>query len=60
LQYAHLIYLIGSLFVGIAFQSFVYMWMGLQIGLDNYCRRLAREESKTAWTGRPALPAPAA
>jgi probable O-glycosylation ligase (exosortase A-associated) len=60
LQCAHLIYLIGSLFVGIAFQSFVYMWMGLQIGLDNYCRRLGRDESKTAWTGRPALPAAAA
>jgi len=60
LQCAHLIYLIGSLFVGIAFQSFVYMWMGLQIGLDNYCRRLGREESKTAWTGRPAVPAAAA
>ena len=60
LQCAHLIYLIGSLFVGIAFQSFVYMWMGLQIGLDNYCRHLGRDESKTAWTRRPAVPAAAA
>jgi probable O-glycosylation ligase (exosortase A-associated) len=42
LQHGHLIYLVGSLFVGIAFQPFVYMLVGLQIGLDTYSgRRLA-------------------
>jgi probable O-glycosylation ligase (exosortase A-associated) len=39
LQQAHAIYLAGSLFVGIAFQPFVYMLVGLQIGLDTYARR---------------------
>ncbi len=42
LQQAHLIYLVGSLFVGIAFQPFVYMLVGLQIGLDSYATRRAR------------------
>ncbi len=39
LQQAHLLYLIGSLFVGIAFQPFVYMLVGLQVGLDTYAAR---------------------
>jgi len=39
LQIAHLIYMVGSLFVGIAFESFVYMLIGLQIGLSGYCKR---------------------
>lgn len=46
LQQAHVIYLVGSLFVGIAFQPFVYMLVGMQIGLDTYSRRRAVE---TAW-----------
>ncbi len=45
LQQAHLIYLVGSLFVGIAFQPFVYMLVGLQIGLDTYAGRKLREEA---------------
>ena len=45
LQQAHLIYLVGSLFVGIAFQPFVYMLVGLQIGLDTYAARRTREEA---------------
>ncbi len=46
LQQAHLIYLVGSLFVGIAFQPFVYMLVGVQIGLDTYA---ARREREAAW-----------
>lgn len=46
LQQAHVIYLIGSLFVGIAFQPFVYMLVGMQIGLDTYAGRRAKE---AAW-----------
>jgi probable O-glycosylation ligase (exosortase A-associated) len=42
LQTGHIIYLVGSLFVGIAFQPFVYMLVGMQIGLDSYARRTAR------------------
>ncbi len=47
LQNAQIVYLVGSLFVGIAFQPFVYMLIGMQIGLDTY---LARRRSEAAWT----------
>lgn len=54
LQSAHAIYLVGSLFLGIAFQSFVYMWIAVQIGLDTYCSRLRREARKQPWIGQSA------
>ena len=40
LQQGQLVYLFGSLFIGIAFQPFVYMLIGMQIGLIGYTRRL--------------------
>lgn len=40
LQTAHAVYLFGALFGGIAFQPFVYMLVGAQIGLDTYLARL--------------------
>lgn len=40
LQQAQLVYLLGSLFVGIAFQPFILMLVGLQCGLWSYLRRL--------------------
>lgn len=43
LQSAHLIYLLGGAFVGIAFQSFIYMLVGAQIGLDTYLTRKRQE-----------------
>ena len=43
LQNAHIIYMVGSLFVGVAFQPFVYMLVALQIGLDTYLSRRAQE-----------------
>jgi putative inorganic carbon (hco3(-)) transporter len=46
LQNAQIIYLVGSLFVGIAFQPFVYMMIAMQIGLDTY---LARRRKESAW-----------
>ena len=46
LQNAQIIYLVVSLFVAIAFQPFVYMLVGLQIGLDTY---LARRRKEAAW-----------
>ena len=60
LQMAHLVYLLGGAFIGIAFQPFVYELIGAQIGLDTY---LARRRKETAWrpmrlrstTPRPAL-----
>jgi putative inorganic carbon (hco3(-)) transporter len=46
LQSAQIIYLVGSLFVGIAFQPFVYMLVAMQISLDSY---LARRRRESAW-----------
>jgi len=44
LQAANLIYMAGSLFVGIAFQPFIYMLIGCQIGFDTYLARRRRGE----------------
>lgn len=46
LQNAQIIYLVGSLFVGIAFQAFFFMLTALQIGLDTY---LARRRKEAEW-----------
>ena len=46
LQSAHFVYLLGAAFIAIAFQPFVYMLIGAQIGLDTY---LARRRSESAW-----------
>jgi putative inorganic carbon (HCO3(-)) transporter len=46
LQQGGTIYLAGSMFVGIAFQPFVYMLIAMQIGLDTY---LARRRKEAAW-----------
>jgi probable O-glycosylation ligase (exosortase A-associated) len=40
----HIIYLVGSLFVGIAYQPFVFMLIALQIGATTYMRRLRQAE----------------
>lgn len=40
LQQAQLVYLLGSLFVGIAFQAFALMLIGVQCGLWSYLRRI--------------------
>lgn len=39
----HVIYLVGSLFVGIAYQPFVFMLIALQIGATTYMRRRSSE-----------------
>jgi hypothetical protein len=39
LQGAQFIYLVGSLFVGIAFQPFVWMLIAVQIGFDAFVKR---------------------
>ena len=57
LQSAHVVYLLGAGFVGIAFQSFIYMLIGAQIALDGYLRRKAGAGDATL---RPARPAGAA
>lgn len=60
LQNAHIVYLLGAAFVGIAFQPFIYMLIGAQIGLDTY---LARRRSEAVWQpfrkGQRAAQAPA-
>lgn len=47
----HVIYMIGSFFVGIAFQPFIFMLLALQIGLSTYVKGL---EAESEW--RPVLP----
>jgi hypothetical protein len=44
LQHAHIVYLIGSLFVGIAFQPFAYLLVAVQIGFDNTVSAKVREK----------------
>jgi probable O-glycosylation ligase (exosortase A-associated) len=61
LQNGHVIYLAGSMFVGIAFQPFIYMMLALQIGLSTY---VARRERAEGWrplvAGPMSTPAPGA
>jgi probable O-glycosylation ligase (exosortase A-associated) len=56
LQSAHIVYMLGATFIAIAFQPFVYMLIGAQIGLDTY---MARKREESAWRplrkARPAL-----
>lgn len=49
LQHGQIIYLVGSLFVGIAFQPFIYMMIALQIGLSTY---VGRREQQSFWLAR--------
>ncbi|MFN3818623.1 putative O-glycosylation ligase, exosortase A system-associated [Blastomonas sp.] len=51
LQNGQIIYMIGSLFVGIAFQPFIYMLIALQIGLDTYLARRRKEAAFRPLTG---------
>ncbi|OYY65247.1 putative O-glycosylation ligase, exosortase A system-associated [Sphingomonas sp. 28-62-11] len=46
LQSAHIVYLLGAAFVGIAFQPFIYMLIGAQIGLDTY---VGRRRAEAGW-----------
>jgi len=45
LQHFQLIYLVGALFVGIAYQPFTWLVLGVQTGFDVYCRRSRRAEA---------------
>ncbi|WP_340264762.1 putative O-glycosylation ligase, exosortase A system-associated [Sphingobium mellinum] len=46
LQQGHVIYMVGSLFVGIAYQPFIFMMLSLQIGLDTYLTRKRRQAAR--------------
>ena len=56
LQHAHLIYLLGAAFVGIALNPFTYLLLGAQIGLDSYATR--RRAERRFVPMRPRRPAP--
>ena len=43
LQQGHLIYLLGAVFIGIAYQPFIFMLLALQIGLSTYLARLRKQ-----------------
>lgn len=58
LQQAQLIYLAGSLFVGIAFQPYVFMLIGVQCGLWSYLKRID-SPARTSRKQRPGLVIPA-
>ena len=49
LQHGHAIYLVGALFIGVGFQPFVFMMVGLEIALYAVCRRNWQEEPDRPW-----------
>ncbi|MFN2259088.1 MAG: putative O-glycosylation ligase, exosortase A system-associated [Parasphingopyxis sp.] len=58
LQQAQLVYLLGALFVGIAFQPVFLMLLSVQIGLDTYLARLRKQAAQRPLVeriGRPGL-----
>ncbi|MCK8455910.1 putative O-glycosylation ligase, exosortase A system-associated [Sphingomonas faeni] len=58
LQSGHIVYLLGAAFIAIAFQPFIYMLIGAQIGLDTYLSRKRSEQSFRPMR-RSAAPSPA-
>jgi probable O-glycosylation ligase (exosortase A-associated) len=61
LQSAQIIYLVGSLFVGIAYQPVIWMLLAVQIGFDSLVARQAKNAVKErSWAKKPvAAPASA-
>jgi probable O-glycosylation ligase (exosortase A-associated) len=58
LQMAHLVYLVGAIFIGIAFMPFMFHLIAAEIGLDNHLRRKAlAEKGEPRLSFRPAKPA---
>jgi len=56
LQHGQLIYLVGALFVGIAYQPFIFMLLAVQIGFDSHVGRRERKDEGRGWQ-RDAAPA---
>jgi probable O-glycosylation ligase (exosortase A-associated) len=54
LQQSLIVYMVGCLFVGIAFQPFCYMLIGLQCGLWSYLKRIDSEKVRVR-AARPPL-----
>jgi probable O-glycosylation ligase (exosortase A-associated) len=59
LQSAQIVYLVGSFFVGIAFQPFILALVGVQIGFDTLVSRAARQEARKVWRKPATAPQPA-
>ncbi|HEX8193146.1 MAG TPA: putative O-glycosylation ligase, exosortase A system-associated, partial [Allosphingosinicella sp.] len=58
LQHFQIVYMVGSSFIAIAFQPFVLMMVGVQIGFDLLVtRREKAERPRRSWASSPALPA---
>ena len=59
LQMASVIYLVGALFQGIAYQPVMLMLVGLQIGLNSYCKRIDSAQLRLERSGlrKPTAPA---
>ncbi len=55
LQQSLIVYMAGSLFVGIAFQPFCYMLIGLQCGLWSYLKRIEAAAPRSAAVSRPLI-----
>ena len=51
LQQGQIIYLVGAVFAGIAFQPFMFMLVGMQIGLGTYASRRAGEARRLGRRG---------
>jgi hypothetical protein len=54
LQNFQLIYLVGAIFVGIAYQPFVYLMIATQIGFDAWLTRRERARNAAKWVAAPA------
>lgn len=54
LQAAHIVYLVGATFQGIAYQPVIYLFIGLQIALWTYCARLEPAQEEGAGSERAA------
>jgi probable O-glycosylation ligase (exosortase A-associated) len=60
LQAGQLLYMLGACFIAIAFQPFMFMLIGAQIGLDTYLKRKRAETSfRPMKRAKPAEPQPA-
>ena len=57
LQHFQLVYLVGALFVGIAFQPFIWMAIGVQIGFDRVVARRERDPARVPSKADSPLPA---
>jgi len=60
LQHFQIVYLAGSVFVGIAYQPFAWLVLGTQIGFDRWLARRERERRRQPFATPPPMPATAA